>query len=196
MNTNNGWPGKPGVPLNPEQDGWHWVESAEGPVPALWARPLWRHCRDFWDQRSPEWMEEQQWRHLGPCLTPTEVEARFSEAMKWRTAIYDALTEWHDPPRDDETSKAALRRLVHTEILAALDPAVSRPAADLVAQARRDALEEAAREIDCGCDIRAAVLERLECQGERKAGWLCPKGDACCALQSAAIRALKGEGDE
>jgi len=59
---------------------------------------------------------------------------------QWRTAIYDALTEWHDPPRDGETPKAALRRLVHTEILAVLDPAVSRPAADLVTQARRDAL--------------------------------------------------------
>jgi hypothetical protein len=67
---------------------------------------------------------------------------------QWRTAIYDALTEWHDPPRDGETPKAALRRLVHTEILAVLDPAVSRPAADLVAKARRDALEEAARVAD------------------------------------------------
>ena len=76
---NNGWPGEPGVPLNPERDGWHWVESAEGPVPALWARPLWRHCRDFWDQRSPEWMEEQQWRYIGPCLTPAEIDARVKE---------------------------------------------------------------------------------------------------------------------
>jgi hypothetical protein len=72
---------------------------------------------------------------------------------QWRTAIYDALTEWHDPPRDGETPKAALRRLVHTEILAALDPAVSRPAADLVTQAKRDALEEAARLIKQTADV-------------------------------------------
>lgn len=132
----------------------------------------------------------------GLSLHSHGIRSLAAERDAWHTAIYDALTEWHDPPRDDETPKAALRRLVHTEILAALDPVVSRPAADMVAQARRDALEKAAREIDCGCDIRAAVLERLERQGERKAGWLCPKGNACCALQSAAIRALKGEGDD
>jgi hypothetical protein len=97
MTENNGWPGKPGVPLNPERDGWHWVESSEGPVPALWARPLWRHCRDFWDQHSPEWMEEMQWRYLGPCLTPAEVEARIAVAHKeWLAELNhdtDALME-------------------------------------------------------------------------------------------------------
>jgi len=74
-----------------------------------------------------------------------ERDAQANDALKWRTAIYDALMEWHDPPRDGETPKAALRRLVHTEILAVLDPAVSRPAADLVAKGRRDALEELER---------------------------------------------------
>jgi hypothetical protein len=69
----------------------------------------------------------------------------FWHLRTWRVALYDALTEWHDPPRDDETPKAALRRLVHTEILAALDPAISRPAADLVATARREGMKDAAR---------------------------------------------------
>jgi hypothetical protein len=77
-----------------------------------------------------------------------ERDAQANDALKWRTAIYDALMEWHDPPRAGETPKAALRRLVHIEILAVLDPAVSRPAADLVAKARRDALEEAARRLE------------------------------------------------
>ena len=72
----------------------------------------------------------------------------FKSLRAWRVALYDALTEWHDPPRDDETPKAALRRLVHTEILAALDPAISRPAADLVATARRDALAEIKQDTD------------------------------------------------
>jgi hypothetical protein len=112
--------------------------------------------------------------------------------MEWRTAIYDALIEWHDPPRDDETPKAALRRLVHTEILAVLDPAVSRPAADLVAKARREALEEAAQEMDCACPQRGAVLAKLEKDGPLSHHWPCEKSDDCCALRGAAIRALKG----
>jgi hypothetical protein len=72
----------------------------------------------------------------------------FKSLRAWRVALYDALTEWHDPPRDGETPKAALRRLVHTEILAALDPAISRPAADLIATARREGMEEAAKRLE------------------------------------------------
>ena len=37
--TNNGWPGKPGVPMNPEQSGWHWLKGAASlskPRPYLW----------------------------------------------------------------------------------------------------------------------------------------------------------------
>lgn len=51
-------------------------------------------------------------------------------------------------------------------------------------------LESAARDVDCVCDIRDAVLARLESQGHRRASYLCSHGDVCCALQAAAIRAL------
>lgn len=71
-----------GYPENPERDGWHWLASSEGPVPALWARPAWRHCRDFWiPQAEPEWMVRQGWRYLGPCLTPAEVYDLVSDAV-------------------------------------------------------------------------------------------------------------------
>ena len=60
--------------------------------------------------------------------------------------------------------------------------------------ARREALEEAAKEVDCGCAIRAAVLERLEAQGQKQASYLCQHGDVCCALQAAEIRALLEDG--
>lgn len=63
----------------------------------------------------------------------------------WHTAVYNALTEWHDPPRDDETPKDALRRLIQYEITAALDPAVSQSAADLAATARREGMKDAAK---------------------------------------------------
>jgi hypothetical protein len=82
MSDNNGWPGKPGVPLNPE---------------------------------------------------------------RWRGAINDALTNWLSPIEDHETPTDALQRLIRLEVMAALDPKVSQSAADLVAKARRDALEEAAQ---------------------------------------------------
>jgi hypothetical protein len=138
--------------------------------------------------------QAKEWTYIGPCLTPAEVDAQANDALKWRDAINDALTEWHDPPRDGETPKAALRRLVHTEILAALDPAVSRPAADLVANARRDALEEAAR----WHDQQASEAQRLS---DMKVSALDSKvwGDYAQNHReyATAIRALaKEEGDE
>jgi hypothetical protein len=147
---NNGWSGKPGVPLNPERDGWHWIQHYnDDPITYEWCATYNEWFLGPNEDYGEGWQKAEyvgiNYKYLGPCLTPAEVDARVSEVMKWRTAIYDALIEWHDPPRDDETPKAALRRLVHTEILAALDPAVSRLAADLVAQAQRDALEEAAQ---------------------------------------------------
>ena len=76
MTTNNGWPGKPGVPLNPEKDGWHWVGlgfSVRKPTPCPvlwrprmgWTSPLQKRGPD--DYIYPE-------AYLGPCLTPDEVQ--------------------------------------------------------------------------------------------------------------------------
>lgn len=58
------------------------------------------------------------------------------------------------------------------------------------AAAFKRGLEAAAREVDCGCGIRDAVLERLESHGHKRASYLCSHGDVCCALAAAAIRAL------
>jgi len=58
-----------------------------------------------------------------------------------------------------------------------------------VERARGEALEDAAAEVDCGCDIRSAVLDRLASDGEKRASYLCTHGDVCCAIQAAAIRA-------
>jgi hypothetical protein len=86
--------------------------------------------------------------YVGPALTPAEVDARVAVALnpeRWRGAINDALTNWLSTIEDHETPKDALQRLIRLEVMAALDPAVSQSAADLVAKARRDAREEAAR---------------------------------------------------
>ena len=68
MTTTNGWPGKPGVPLHPEKDGWHWVHNNfDGLVIRFWGATF-----SEWDG-YPLWMA-QEWTYLGPCLTPDEVQ--------------------------------------------------------------------------------------------------------------------------
>lgn len=59
-----------------------------------------------------------------------------------------------------------------------------------IAAARAEERERIAAMVDCGCAVRDAVLARLAGQGEKRAAYLCTHGDACCALQAAAIRAL------
>jgi hypothetical protein len=83
-NANNGWPGAPGVPLNPERDGAHWIVRGGRIVPALWtaATEAWRpadKCTPFagYSARGPT---VERWRYLGPCLTPAEVAARVAAA--------------------------------------------------------------------------------------------------------------------
>ena len=70
--TNNGWPDKPGVPMNPEKDGWHWVSLLGGDYPQIME----------WFSDAMVWAED--WtvdacalhlRYLGPVLTPAEVAA-------------------------------------------------------------------------------------------------------------------------
>ena len=85
----NGWPGKPGVPLNPEEPGYHWVEGCEGENTIV----FWRghggdtHYEngdlkelDHWSGH-PMWIA-QDWTYLRPCLTPdqaTAMQARVAE---------------------------------------------------------------------------------------------------------------------
>jgi hypothetical protein len=111
---------------------------------------------------------------------------------RWRGAINDALTNWLLPIEDHETPADALQRLIRLEVMAALDPAVSRPAADLVAKARRDALEEAANIADsCAADwTKSATGKYLETKWDYES-----RADAGEEI-AAAIRALGKEGDD
>ena len=69
------------------------------------------------------------------AATIRSLAAERDAAMQWRAAIDDAHTKWRMPIEDNPAD--ALRRLIQREITAALDPAVSQSAADLVAAARR-----------------------------------------------------------
>lgn len=138
MSDPNGWPDpdKPGVPLHPERDGWHWLHHPEDlrPMVTGWQAEL--HGWPSGGLHSPQVIVDLGYRYLGPALLPAEVAA-------------------------------------------------------LVAEARAKALEEAAAEVDCGCAARQDVLARLATDGHKRSSYLCPHGDACCALAAAAIRALK-----
>lgn len=82
----NNWPNqdKPGVPSNPEQDGWHWLLT---PKQVLY--PCW------WNAIGQKWIEtipinltlSQCWRpkdctYFAPCLTPAEVAAQMEQARR------------------------------------------------------------------------------------------------------------------
>ena len=79
--NNNGWPARPGVPLHPERDGWHWVaRPMKGTMPVLWLEVAgggWvgNHTCLFALEAH-----KAGWRYLGPSLTPTEVAAALADA--------------------------------------------------------------------------------------------------------------------
>lgn len=63
-------PARPGVPLNPERDGWHWLQSHfdDDPECRFWlpAAPWWNMGGSSW--AGPDWVASK-FRYLGPCLT-------------------------------------------------------------------------------------------------------------------------------
>ncbi len=76
MSDNNGWPDKPGVPLNPERDWWHWFDDGvNGTEPRFWGATF-----AEWDG-YPLWIAKE-WCYLGPALTPAQVDARIATARK------------------------------------------------------------------------------------------------------------------
>ena len=113
-----------------------------------------------------------------------------ADALKWRGAINDALTNWLLPIEDHEAPADALRRLIRLEVMAALDPAVSKSAADLVAKARRDALIKAAARVS-NYAVTAHQHGSLPIDPHE-----CAKQVAWEITASIAAMAEKGESDE
>ena len=111
------------------------------------------------------------------------------ELVEWSLAVHfsgDRMPHMSGDPRN-RLSSGRRRAMEHARdaVLEALAPIL----AAQVKAARREEREACAALIDCGCDIRDAVLARLESKGERYAAYLCQQGSACCALQASAIRA-------
>ena len=83
MSDNNGWPGKPGVPLNPERDGPHWLGDPDSDMAFVVDWSAASGWRSIFTQDSIA----AHMRYIAPCLTPAEVDARLADARK------DALAE-------------------------------------------------------------------------------------------------------
>lgn len=67
-----------GLPVNPERDGWHWLDTIYGQQACYWtaASQCWEHQR--WDVADAARLA----KYLGPCLTPAEVEALTATLME------------------------------------------------------------------------------------------------------------------
>ena len=101
--NNNGWPGKPGVPLNPERDGWHWLVCPlkHDVFPRFWrAAGEAQNCRwaAKWLYSRNDW-NPKECTYLGPALTPAEVEARVAQAR--RDALEEAALVAEDEPEPE-----------------------------------------------------------------------------------------------
>ena len=91
--NNNGWPAHPGVPLNPERSGWHWVHHPEDlrAFPCAWDSDHAAWCSG--GMHSPQGLLDLGYRYAGPCLTPAEHAAALADARA------EALEEAADAAR-------------------------------------------------------------------------------------------------
>jgi hypothetical protein len=86
-------PDKPGVPLNPERDGWHWLLQ---PVTEKQWIIAWNPDWNYWGAFpgiSPNDMGHPKlrgYKYLGPVLMPAEVDALRAENARLREALQHA----------------------------------------------------------------------------------------------------------
>jgi hypothetical protein len=126
-----GWPGKPGVPLNPERDGWHWLVCPlkHDVFPRFWrAAGEAQNCRwtAKWFYSRNDW-NPKECTYLAPVLTPAEVEARIATARKDALEEAAQFVETHTYVTTNSALKHKLvpyarakRGLHHTTIAAAI----------------------------------------------------------------------------
>jgi hypothetical protein len=173
-----------GVPLNPELNRFHWLLRKGEQWPEAWR---WNPDADgCGTEYSGAWAESEgdgqpegmaKWyRYLGPCFTPVEVDARVSEAR--RVALFDAhqrallyanTSHHHGSLPVNPHECAAQVAMEIASSITGIDPDIRKAGYAL----RRKVLEAAAQ--------KAEVIIATE------GYW---------SNIPAAIRALKGEGDD
>lgn len=75
MTNPTNWPNpeRPGFPMFPERDGWHWVATqgnALRPLYWCWKSESWCASADPW---ANFWKYTDSWSYIGPCLTPAQI---------------------------------------------------------------------------------------------------------------------------
>jgi hypothetical protein len=116
MSDNNGWPGEPGVPLNPERNGLHWIQHYnDDPITYEWCATYNEWFLGPNTDYGEGWQKAEyvgiNYKYLGPCLTPAEMDARVKEAR--RDALEEAAQECDK--RGAATSADAIRALGEKE---------------------------------------------------------------------------------
>ena len=123
-----GWPDaeRPGVPTNPERDGWHWVQAHKKLDAFMFRNPWrWRAASQTWsladDTETPA-EEARVCHYLGPCLLPSEVAARVAAARRegieaaWGVVADEPVTEgkltFHEVMQRDERMMERIRALL------------------------------------------------------------------------------------
>jgi len=108
------WPNptQPGVPTNPERDGWHWLQfpADNAPHPVIWdsTQKCWYRLPHF----TPQRIANEGAQYLGPCLLPSEVKNLITTAV---TEERNAIAQWLNwyAELDDEPNTPDLTTLAH-----------------------------------------------------------------------------------
>jgi hypothetical protein len=103
MTDQNGWPdaSKPGYPLNPDRDGWHWVDRPmHGVLPMQWLEIAGGGWVGKHTCLTALEATKAGWRYVGPCLTPAEVAARIEAAYR------EGYEDGYDAGENDATCAA------------------------------------------------------------------------------------------
>lgn len=91
------------LPPNPEQSGWHWLDSAGVPIVREWRDGFWLY--DITELR-PERMFCIGYRYLRPCPSPSELDAQdreittLADTVAEQARVIEELRAAHDRRRE------------------------------------------------------------------------------------------------
>ena len=108
--TADTWPDpeRPGYPLNPERDAYHWIGRPHArPSPWRWLAVghEWVGPGGHLYQPEIDWSRIQ---YLGPCLPPTEVQAREDGAAERMRERAEEAVDAADPCLSDDDQQLAV----------------------------------------------------------------------------------------
>ncbi|OUJ06617.1 hypothetical protein [Acetobacter malorum] len=100
-NATTNWPNpeRPGVPMFPERDGWHWLSNRpnDDPFPAEWSHEDYCNAETEWswdmgEEREDAYEMKGLYYH-GPCLTPTQISEMLAGERERCATACDKLAD-------------------------------------------------------------------------------------------------------